>query len=47
MTDRILLPEQTNAFPTCAHVPINENNRSDANDSVDRLLGFGISCSKE
>jgi hypothetical protein len=39
MTDRSILPEQTNA-PAGAPVPINEDNRSDANDGVDRPLGF-------
>jgi hypothetical protein len=39
MTDRTLLPDQTNA-PAGAPVPITENNRSDANDGVDRPLGF-------
>jgi hypothetical protein len=39
MTDKTILPKQTNA-PAGAPVPIDEDNRSDANDGVERPLGF-------
>jgi hypothetical protein len=39
MADRTILPEQTNV-PAGVPVPINDDNRSGANDGVDRPLGF-------